>query len=255
MQPVIVLLTDFGHQDPYVGQMKGVLLRHAPGVCLVDLCHDVRAHDPAHACFLLCASYNHFPPSIFVCVVDPGVGAGRRILLARLGQSFFLAPDNGLLSFLVQTSAQWWDVTPHAPQASHTFHGRDLFAPLAAALALGQSPDSLGVPVDPATVVRVPDIVTPSDSDLLDCRVVHVDHFGNCLLNLAAPLPLSPRRWNLDSRLVLAVFTYADLERGEIGLLAGSQGVLELAMNQTSCAKALGLEPGARVCLYPESDA
>lgn len=133
MLPVIVLLTDFGHVDPYVGQMKGVLLCHAPQATIVDLCHEVRAQDVRQAGFLLQGSCRHFPAgSVFVCVVDPGVGSARDILLAEFGGRLFLAPDNGLLSFLLDEPARWWRTQTDMSGASRTFHGRDVFAGLAA---------------------------------------------------------------------------------------------------------------------------
>ncbi len=104
----IVLLTDFGLSDPYVGQMKGVIQCHAPGAPVLDLCHDVLPHNIAHASFILQSSLEHFPArAVFVCVVDPGVGSDRALLMARMQERFFLAPDNGLLSFLLDHETRW----------------------------------------------------------------------------------------------------------------------------------------------------
>ena len=241
MIPAIVLLTDFGLADPYVGQMKGALLRLAPEARVVDLCHDVRPHGILQAGFLLQASRGHFPDdSIFLVVVDPGVGSERSILLARLGGQCFLAPDNGLLTFLHGQGASWWRVDADTSPASRTFHGRDIFVPLAARLALGADPDSLGRAIDPEQAwAEVGD-------GRLDCAVLHVDRFGNCLLNLRIEAMPSPgENWTLDDgRNVARVSTYADLAPGQIGLLAGSQGVMELAVNGGSCAGLLSLAPG-----------
>ena len=249
MIPAIVLLTDFGLADPYVGQMKGALLGLAPAAPVVDLCHEVRPHCILQAGFLLEASRPHFPDgSIFLAVVDPGVGSGRSILLARLGGQLFLAPDNGLLSFLHGQGASWWRADVDATRASRTFHGRDIFAPLAARLALGADPDALGPAVDPGSTVRLEQPWAEAGDGCLDCAVLHVDRFGNCLLNLRTEaMPARDRTWVLDEgRSVALVSTYADLAPGQVGLLAGSQGVMELAVNGGSCAGLLGLLPGRK---------
>lgn len=252
MNAVIVLLTDFGLLDPYVGQMKGVLLREAPDARIVDLCHEVDAHNIIQAGFLLQASYRHFPPqSIFVNVVDPGVGSTRPIVLAERENQFFLAPDNGLLSFLIDSPASWWRIDAQAFAAGNTFHGRDIFAPIAARLALGATPQTMGSRVAPDTIMRR-DLVWARTGDLaVDCMVLHVDRFGNCLLNLRAEYyDESPRAWLLDDgRTIVKAATYADLAPGQIGILAGSQGVLELALNQGDCARTLGLCPGRNIRL------
>ncbi len=247
MIPPIVLLTDFGLADPYVGQMKGALLRLAPAAPVVDLCHEVRPHCILQAGFLLEASRAHFPDgSVFLSVVDPGVGSARSILVARLDGQLFLAPDNGLLSFLHGQKASWWRADADTSNASRTFHGRDVFAPLAARLALGAGPGSLGRSIDPAEAVRLEQAWAEAGDGRLDCAVLHVDRFGNCLLNLRfEAMPARGRSWVLDDgRGVALVSTYADLAPGQVGLLAGSQGVMELTVNGGSCADILGLLPG-----------
>jgi S-adenosylmethionine hydrolase len=246
MRPVIVLLTDFGHLDPYVGQMKGALLREAPDVAVIDLCHEVDAHNIMQAAFWLQASHPHFPPqSIFLNVVDPGVGAERSIVLARHENQVFLAPDNGLLSFLIDKQASWWRLSAKFAAASNTFHGRDIFAPLAARLALGATPEAMGSPMAPDMLVRHDLVWAAWDNDVLACTVLHVDRFGNCLLNLRAEnFDAGDGTLHLDDGTMVAVVkTYAHLSPGQVGLLEGSQGVMELAMNQDSCARLLELSP------------
>ena len=252
MSHVIVLLTDFGLHDAYVGQMKGALLCGAPGACVVDLCHEVVPQDIAQAAFLLRASYRHFPAaSVFVAVVDPGVGSGRDILLARQGDRYFLAPDNGLLTFLLDEPTSWWRATHSFPDASRTFHGRDIFAPLAARLAAGESPEVLGTPMSGEKIVHLNAPWALERDGVLNCRILHVDRFGNCLLNLPADFSLRPgRTWRTEkSREVREVLTYSNLAPGLVGLLPGSQGVLELAVNGGSCASALQLSPGSAIRL------
>jgi S-adenosyl-L-methionine hydrolase (adenosine-forming) len=252
MRPVIVLLTDFGALDPYVGQMKGVLAREAPDALVMDLCHEVDAHNIVQAGFLLQASHRHFPPqSIFLGVVDPGVGSKRSIVLARRENQLFLAPDNGLLSFLVGEAESWWRIEAQTCAASNTFHGRDIFAPLAARLALGEAPQNMGPRLAPDAIVHCDLPWAERENHALDCMVLHVDRFGNCLLNLRSEnFPSLQRTWTLDDgRMIGEVSTYADLAPGQIGLLAGSQGVMELAVNQGSCARLLELRPGAHIRL------
>lgn len=250
MRPVIALLTDFGHLDPYVGQMKGAILRHAPEAVLIDLCHEVRAHNVLQASFILESSHDSFPAgTIFVCVVDPGVGSCRDILLTRWQERCFLAPDNGLLGFLRAQPVDWWKIPPPPAAACRTFHGRDIFAPLAARLAKGENPDALATRVAPEHVAALAKVGSVSvTAEEIRCHVVHVDRFGNCLLDL----PIQPLKtaWRLERKQeVDLVGTYTDLGPDRIGLLAGSQGVMELAMNQTSCASHLGLRPGAAIVL------
>ena len=252
MRAVIVLLTDFGHLDPYAGQMKGVLLREAPDARIVDLCHDVEAHNIIQASFLLQASYRHFPPqSIFLNVVDPGVGTSRSIVLAERENQFFLAPDNGLLSFLIDESVSWWRIDAQAYAVGNTFHGRDIFAPIAARLALGATPQAIGSRITPGMVMRRDLLWAEIENRSIDCTVLHVDRFGNCLLNLRVEnFSGLSGTWTLDDdRTVVTTATYADLAPGQIGLLVGSQGVLELAVNQGDCARTLGLCPGRNIRL------
>ncbi len=247
MPPVIALLTDFGHVDPYVGQMKGTILQHAPGAVIVDLCHEILPHNAGQAGFLLQASRHHFPRNaIFVCVVDPEVGFQRNLLLARQAEQLFLAPDNGLLSFLGDLETSWWTIEPGPATPCHTFHGRDILAPAAGNLAMGADPASLGRPMARPGVRRSPIFWAIPEDDTFPCRVLHVDRFGNCLLNLrSADFSMTGHPWRLENgTLVKEARTYADLAPEEYGLLAGSQGVMELALNQDSCARRLGLAPG-----------
>ena len=268
----IVLLTDFGLDDPYVGQMKGVLATHAPAARIIDLSHGVEPYCLPQAAFFLQAGAPYFPPgSIFVCVVDPGVGSERRIVLAQHGQRFYLAPDNGLLSILLgdaDKDTRLFDVSAAIAPASATFHGRDLFAPLAARLAAGAKPEELGPALDPASLVREGWAEPRMEGQVAVATVLHADRFGNLVLNLSAAiwsprLPVGgqvrvrsgagrsmgfgkpgPSRYN-----VRIVTHYAELAPDELGLLTGSQGYLELAMNQASAAKHFGLGIAAEISL------
>lgn len=269
--PVIALLTDFGLADPYVGQMKGVLAGLVPEARVVDLSHGVEPYRVAQAGFFARASAMHFPPgTVFACVVDPGVGSERRVVLLAWRERLLLAPDNGLLSLFLAggESLAAFDVTPPAPPASATFHGRDLFAPLAARLAKGEAPSALGPEIGPAGLARAEWAAPRQERGRIVARVLHADRFGNLVLNLAVDawaerLPVGVRLsvqagagravgfgMGGPSRLrARRVTHYAELAPGELGLLAGSQGYLELALNQASAREALALGPESHVVL------
>lgn len=251
MHATIVLLTDFGLADPYVGQMKGVIRCTAPDACVLDLCHEISPHNIAQASFLLQCSNSYFPRnSIFICVVDPGVGTSRAIIAAEYGDQIFLAPDNGLLSFLPQES-YWWRL--HAPSVviSSTFHGRDIFAPLAARLACGAPMASLASRVTRSDISSMQSIPSRILEDSIICEILHVDRFGNCLLNISENMvDQLGDFWRIEPEyLIRRVKTYAEIGPHEIGILAGSQGVMELAMNQGSCAIQLNVRPGQSLTL------
>ena len=228
-RPVITLLTDFGLLDPYAGIMKGVILDICPDAQIVDLTHEVIPYRILQAAFLLEQSWPYFPAgTIHVVVVDPGVGTARKPLLVEAGGHYFIGPDNGVFSMLKPAWVQEIVVTD--PPASQTFHGRDVFAPAAARLALGQAvarpiTDYVRLAVDAATVL-------------------HIDRFGNVITGLkardfqgvvAANGTLVQRR----------AATYADVPAGELFLIEGSSGHLEIALNQGSAAELLGVGVGS----------
>lgn len=256
----IGLLSDFGLSDPYVGQMKAVINGKAPACPVIDISHDVVPFNVAQAGFFLAASHVHFPKdAVILAVVDPGVGTSRRIVGLQLDRRLLIAPDNGLLSLALTSSwtneVRAFDLTKavEAPsKVSHTFHGRDVFAPLTAWLALGGNPARLGGEIDPASLIRC-DWSTPEiKSSSARCHVLHIDRFGNCVLNLEpGKIPNATNlRLTAPSRSELAyVATYAEMPEGMPGLLEGSQGFLEIAVNQHSASKELGLSMGDQVTL------
>lgn len=265
--PLIALLTDFGLADPYVGQMKAAILARAPEARLVDLCHEVAPGDVAQAGFFLAASEPHFPPgTVFAAVVDPGVGTDRRLIVLDRGKRRVLAPDNGLTSLLEPRPGQAvYDVTPAIRPETATFHGRDVIAPLAALLALGRRPESLGRPADPAGLVRLPQRAPRREGDMLHVPILHVDRFGDVVLALPVaawrgPLMRASRidlvaaaeaagPGGRDALELAPVETYAATPPGRVGILPGSQGFFELAVNGGSAALTLGLVRGGSVTL------
>lgn len=265
--PAICLLTDFGQADPYAAQMKGAILARQPGAAIVDVSHEVPPFALSTAALFLDASRGHFAPgTVFVCVVDPGVGTARRIIaLIKDGQTI-LAPDNGLAGLVLAAPgpARAHDLSAHAEAAgvSATFHGRDVFAPLAAALASGTSPAELGPEVDAQSLKRLPWAAPQWERAARRVRaaVLHVDRFGNAITNLPVDALDTLAAWgdltltsspeaDAPATLLAVVRSYAALPPRAAGLLAGSQGRLEIAMNQAHAARALGLEPGRALTL------
>lgn len=259
----IGLITDFGMSDPYVGQIKAVLARKAPRCRIVDISHNVVPFNVAQAGFFLAASYEHFPrDAVILAVVDPGVGTDRRIVCLQIDDRLLIAPDNGLLSLALKNTwsaeIRAFDLSAakDAPKkVSHTFHGRDVFAPLAAWLAVGGSPDGFGQEMDPAMLVSQEwsqPVVMPGRAK---GHVLHIDRFGNCVLNLEAESLGSPKGLQMVSpgrgELTYAT-TYGDMPEGSAGLLEGSQGFLEIAVNQRSAAKRFGLSMGDAIELVWE---
>jgi S-adenosylmethionine hydrolase len=253
---VITLTTDFGLQDPFVGVMKGQVLRRLPSARLVDLTHEVRAHWPAEAGFWLGRSYRYFPTgTVHVAVVDPGVGTSRDIAIVEAEGHVFLAPDNGLLGGVVERLdasrvLRRLDerVLPGLDirRPSATFHGRDIFAPLAAELAAGRlAPSALG----PVVAELVPGwLEEPSvAAGQVVGTVVTIDHFGNLLTNIDAPLIASLQHpvVRIGGHDIPIKRTYADVRPGEYLALVNSFGVLEIARAEQSAAEGLGLDRGA----------
>jgi S-adenosylmethionine hydrolase len=258
-RPVIALLTDFGNRDHYAGTMKGVALGICAEATLVDISHDVAAGDVLGAALELAAAYRYFPAgSIFLVVVDPGVGSSRRGLAAEAGAYRFVAPDNGVLSIAFDQDppkrvVELSEARYARPTVSRTFEGRDRFAPAAAWLATGIELTALG---PPAGAVHRLEIPRPRDTaDGLEGEVVRVDRFGNLITNidrqlferLAAGHPLVVR---IGSLLISKVVShYAESPPGELCALFGSTDHLEIAANGASAAADLGAGRGTTVYL------
>ena len=254
-RPIITLLTDFGTRDAYVAAMKGVLLGLNPRAVLVDVTHEVPAQDVVAGAFILAQAAPYFPPgTIHLAVVDPGVGTGRRALAALARGQFWVGPDNGLLPWAWGSSPDLTVVSLTAtnyfrPQVSATFHGRDLFAPVAAHLSLGVDLLSFGPPVpDPLPLPFPAAVWNPGK---IEGQIIYVDHFGNLVSNVpAAELQAWLQNRGLTVRLGSHTIsglaaTYEDAAPGELLALSGSHGYLEIACNQDHAARRLGLGRGA----------
>lgn len=242
---IITLLTDFGTADSYVAEMKGVLLSRAPDVALVDVSHQIAPGDVRAGQYVLARTWRHFPKgTVHVAVVDPGVGTTRRALAASAVGHHFVAPDNGLLSFLPADTR--FVSLPVPATAAPTFHGRDVFAPAAAGLAIGAPLEGLGSPVtDP---IRSPLPTPHHDGVVVVGEVLYVDRFGTLVSNIAADAVEPGVRIRVEGTDVGPLRrTFADGERGALVAIAGSGGTVEIAVRDGSAARLLGVGVGAEV--------
>ncbi|HXH81948.1 MAG TPA: SAM-dependent chlorinase/fluorinase [Candidatus Tectomicrobia bacterium] len=254
---IVTLTTDFGLRDAYVAEMKGVMLgiAHAAGraLCLVDVTHEVARHDVTEAALALEAAVPRFPPgTVHLAVVDPGVGTARRALAVAAAGAVLVGPDNGLFTpFLAGGDWRAFELTESAyrlPVVSRTFHGRDVFAPAAAHLALGLDPERLGPPVpDP---VRLPWPEVREVAGAVAGAVVHTDRFGNLITSIhlsGVPEDIGGLVIRVGGQSVRLVGTYADLDPGALGALVGSSGRLEIAVREGSAAARLRAGRGTPV--------
>jgi S-adenosylmethionine hydrolase len=247
---IITLTTDFGLSDPFVGIMKGVILGIAPDAQLVDITHDVRNYDILEAAFVIETTYRYFPPeTVHLVVVDPGVGSTRRSMAAVSNGHTFVAPDNGVLSLVLKPGAEAYEITNKSlflDSVSQTFHGRDIFAPVAANLARGTPIDSVGRRI--LNFVKKPLPKPRPQGDKLVGTVLRIDKFGNIITNL--------RREHLAGDFTVRVAgleisrlcaTFSDADPGEFFAVEGSTGYIELALNQGSAAQRLNVRRGAEI--------
>jgi len=248
---VLALLSDFGTQDPYVGVMKGEVLARAPRAVLVDLTHEIPPQDVRRAAWFLMHSRAHFPAgTVFLCVVDPGVGSARALVLALDRGQAFLGPDNGLLAPALSDAAQVYDLDPRP--ASFTFHGRDILAPAAGELLAGAPPESFGPPrARPLARLELARARRSARGELL-AEVLFADRYGNLILSAGeGDLAGGAAGWEVQvggSALPLAR-TYSDALPGELVALVDSYAAVEIAVRDGSAAERLGLLPGAQLTL------
>ena len=257
------MLTDFGSADEYVGVMKGVMLSICPSVSVVDITHQIEPQDITQAAYLVPAYFHYFPEgTIHIVVVDPGVGSQRAILAVDFRQHFFIAPDNGVLSLLLkdQKTDTIIDVTQSEyflEPLSATFHGRDIFAALAAHMACGTKIDSLGARRRIDDIVRLNDLTCQmTEKGELIGKIVSIDRFGNLISNIDGPQlhdfcrsePSKQIHITIGSLTIRGmVKTYADAAPQTPLALIGSRGYLEIAFNRADAQKHLKARRGDRV--------
>lgn len=246
MNGLVTLTSDFGTQDGYVGAMKGVILSELPGARLVDLTHEIAPQDVLGGAFALAQAAPRFPEgTVHLAVVDPGVGSPRRALIARASGSLYVGPDNGLLSLAAPGRALSVDKVP-ADWAIHpTFHGRDLFARIAARLAGGAGPEEFSSGEVEPERIRIPQPVQVGGE--LHGEVIHVDRFGNLITNLAGGA--AGATVEIGGAQVPRGATYSAVERGRLVAYGGSAGYLEIGVRDGSAAELLSAGRGARVRL------
>jgi hypothetical protein len=249
---IVTLMSDFGVADAYVAAMKGAILTRAPQAILVDVTHQIDRHDVVAGAFVLASAARHFPSgTVHLAVVDPAVGSDRKAVAVEARGSWYVGPDNGLLSRAVGHGGRCIEIlgVPGLDlDPSPTFHGRDLFAPVAAFLATGGRLEDLG---RPATLQQLSLRPPSREGSRVVGEVVHIDHFGNAVTNVRADdLEGAGSRVTVTagSRRVRGLArVYADVERGALCALIGSDGYLELAVREGSAADTLGIVRGAGV--------
>jgi S-adenosylmethionine hydrolase len=255
--PTITLTTDFGHADHFVGVMKGVILRIAPRVQIVDITHGIQPFEILEGAFVIEQAYRYFPKkTVHVIVVDPGVGSERRPILAEMAGQYFIAPDNGILSMIYgrETKKRVRHITNEKyflHPVSRTFHGRDVFAPVAAHLASGVSPASFGKTIDNFTKLTTYK-PTRTGKRSWTGMVLKVDRFGNLITNLHIDeFPdVATRTFELNvglQTIARLASTFSECGLGELFVVVGSSGYLEVAVNEGSAAKTLGVGSGSPV--------
>ena len=262
--PLITLLTDFGTSDYFVAAMKGVILSSSPDARIVDITHDIPPQDIEAAAFTLLAACSSFPPgTIHVAVVDPGVGSSRLPILIQTRDRFFVGPDNGTFSYVCD-SEENPGVMPeifHLTNAKYfrhpvsaTFNGRDVFAPVAAALSQGVKPSELGTGI--TDIVRLAPLIPETSRDgRIKARIIHIDRFGNCVTNLTQK-ELTPKMIAAGAKLHLkgrwvksfrGYFAEETRRRDKVFAIWGSAGFLEIAASNNSAAKLLRVKRGDSV--------
>jgi S-adenosylmethionine hydrolase len=264
-RPLVVLLTDFGEGDGDVGVMKGVIAGITPQAHIIDLTHAVAPQNVASAAWILASAYRYFPAgTVFVCVIDPGVGSSRRLLALHAGDWFFVGPDNGLFSYILQEQTLHGAVTLanpayRLPQVSSTFHGRDIFAPAGAYLA-GQAAvfADLGPALAPEELIRLSTVTATRHEGTVEAHLVHIDNFGNLITGI--PLSLVPEFFSAS--LVRLTFPHqhinieqrrrffaAGADDGQPFLFGDSSGYVGVAIRNGNAARSLGIPANAPVIL------
>lgn len=262
---ILTLTTDFGTQDGYVAAMKGVIMGINPDLKLVDVSHHVAPHDVMEGAFILKNVASTFPNgTVHLAVVDPGVGSDRRPIAMKYRNQLFVGPDNGLFSLLLARSAAEQVVELDQPRfwrdgdLSATFHGRDLFAPVAARLASGLSLSTAGTPIDAMQTLHW--ALPIADDQGIQGWVVHIDRFGNCITNIDRELfesHCADRDYKCyagTSIIASNSVTYSDVEAGEATLLFNSSDILEIAIHRGSASKLLDIRKGAPVNILFQDD-
>lgn len=257
MSRLITLTTDFGLSDPFVGIMKGVILSIAPKATLIDLTHHIEPHNIQQGALVLSSAIPYFPKkTIHLAVVDPGVGSSRHPIVVETSDAIFVGPDNGLLSSAFSNKAISYQLTlPEyfRKSPSKTFHGRDVFAPVAAHIATGVWPSRMGKKLKDPIVLDLP---RPEQNKTSLCgQVIYADHFGNLTTNISEEdlkrcLPGKPLTLKVGRRILKQIsHSYADCSKGKAGFLLNSWSAIEIFVRDGNAQQQLNIKPGTPVTL------
>ena len=269
---LITLTTDFGTDDAYVAAMKGVILGINPGATIVDISHSIEPQNIRQGAFVFSTAYSYFPQdTVHLVVVDPGVGGPRRAIILETDNAIFVAPDNGVLSYIIQASAgkrisratlmklppelQAFEITNpkywHRPVSS-TFHGRDIFAPVAAHISLGTPLNELGQAIASVHVFPLPRPQPDADGNLTG-HVLHIDHFGNLITDITnQDLPSGKFRIEVAGHKISSLSQSYEPAQELLAIIIGSSGYLEIALNGGSAARLLGSKLGDELRLVSQ---
>lgn len=265
----VSFLSDYGHADEFVGVVKSVLRSLAPHAAVIDVTHEIPPHDVRAGSLALVRAVQYLVPGVVLAVVDPGVGTARRAVAVEVGtagEAVFVGPDNGLLASAVSMvggasrAVSLTNTEHHLEAPGPTFAGRDVFAPVVAALCNGVDLLDLGPEIDPITLLPGVLPIPRMEADGLHAEVLWVDRYGNAQLNLGPEdvegLGGGDRvtlRWGTQTRTARRAGAYGDLKPGEVGLVVDSYGLLSVAMDRLSAAEQLRLQPGDGVSLATPS--
>jgi S-adenosyl-L-methionine hydrolase (adenosine-forming) len=240
---MIVLFTDFGLSGPYTGQVEAVLQQSAAGIPVIRLFADAPASQPKPSAYLLAAYATWFPAgTVFLCVVDPGVGSERRAVIVEADRQLYIGPDNGLFELILRRARvrQVWEIDWRPPSISASFHGRDLFAPVAARLARGEPATAMAHAAAP---IRCPD--WPDDL----AEIVYIDHYGNAMTGLRDEAVPEAARLRAGGRVLVTARTFSAVPTGEAFWYVNSNGLVEIAVNNGRADNALGLSIGCEIAV------
>ena len=260
LSAIITLLTDFGLQDYFVGAMKGVILAINPSARIIDITHEIPPQDIEAGAFNLLACYRDFPQgTIHVAVVDPGVGSTRRPILIASANQFFIGPDNGIFSWICEREGKYKPIHLHNEKffrqpVSSTFHGRDIFAPVAGALSVGTPFDEFGTAL--ADIIRLDSLEPKSlNANEIEARIIHIDRFGNCITNLNRAdlgVDFDGTKLRVGNHEITSFRNYFSEEaeqNDEIFCIVGSAGFVEIVAKNRSAAEILAAERGQSAIL------
>ena len=256
MNRTIALLTDFGYQDGFVGVMKGVIHSIYHDANIIDISHDIKSYDIYAANWVLSTGYKYFPPeSIFVCVIDPGVGSNRRSILIEADEYYLIGPDNGVFTTIIENSKNVKAIQLDKPEfwlsdISKTFHGRDIFAPVAAYLAKNDSCiETFGTKIRLESLTTLKLTAPVCSKEHIIGTVVYIDHFGNLITDIPADWLVEKNiRINIDTKTIYKISaSYIDEPPGHPIAIYGSHGFLEIATNSSNAAKDLNRKIGQKI--------